>query len=454
MDIILGGKDSKFRPRGYQMPLIEAFEKNKDKKRFVIVWPRRAGKDITVLNLFIRAALKKVGVYYYIFPEYAHAKRAIWDSITNDGRRFLDFIPKELVVSSNSQEMKIWLTNGSLIQFAGSNKFDALRGTNPQGIVFSEYGWHDPKAYEVFSPVLRANHGFAVFVSTPNGHNHFYNLFKYAQDAGDDSWFYQFMTIDDTQHMTQEDIDQERREGILSEDMIQQEYYCSFDRGVEGSYYSKYLQQMRLAERICEVPYDPGLPVVTAWDIGVGDYTSIIFAQYDRNTIKIIDHYQNHRQGLEHYVQVLRSKPYIYSKHIAPHDMNNMEFATGQTRIEKARELGIDFIFAPGRKEKIGLQDGIERVRTMLPRTYIDTKNCDWVIKTLDNYHMQYDNKHKVYLPQPAKSEWNHCADALRYLAVSLHLLSDSSITPEELDRRYKDVMGMDHDPLYGFNRW
>lgn len=435
-------KVDRFDPREYQYDLVDAFESGKY-KRLVICWPRRSGKDISVFNLLIRAAFRKVGVYYYIFPEYSHAKRALWDSITNDGKSFLDFIPKELIKSSNSQEMKIKLINNSLIQLAGSNKFDSLRGTNPQGIVFSEYAYQDPEAYKVLSPVLLGNGGFALFVSTPNGHNHFHQMFTYASQA--DDWFAQILTVNETKHITAEDIQKEKDEGLISEDMIEQEYYCSFDLGVSGSFYSKYLQKMRLDERICEVPYNPALPVHTIWDIGVRDLTAILFVQYDGNTIKIIDFYQNNRLGMEHYVKIIREKPYLYGHHIFPHDGVNMEFQTGLTRLEKAHELGISPLIAPGKKEGIGLMDGIECVRTMLPRTYIDTKKCDFVIKTLDNYRQAYDSRSKTYLPHPAKSDWNHCADALRYLAVSLNLLGYRGMTAEELDARYERAMGLTH---------
>ena len=60
-------KLNKFIPRIYQLPVMDALE-NKGYKRIIIIWPRRAGKDVLAFNLIIRAALKRVGVYYYVFP--------------------------------------------------------------------------------------------------------------------------------------------------------------------------------------------------------------------------------------------------------------------------------------------------------------------------------------------------------------------------------------------------
>ena len=141
---------------------------NKGYKRVIAIMPRRTGKDIVAFNLCIRQCIRKVCVVYYIFPTFAQAKRVIWDSLTNSGDRFLDYIPKELIESTNSQEMKIRFINGSLLQLVGSDNFDALMGTNPAAVVFSEYALQDPRAYQFIRPILTANAGWALFITTPS----------------------------------------------------------------------------------------------------------------------------------------------------------------------------------------------------------------------------------------------------------------------------------------------
>ena len=138
---------NEFTPRPYQLPILDAIE-NKGYKRVVAILPRRAGKDMTAFQLCIRACLRKPCIIYYIFPTYSQAKKVIWDSITNDGKRFLDFIPDQVVESKNSQEMKVRFKNGSLLQLVGSDNYDSLMGTNPSGVVFSEYALQDPRAYQ------------------------------------------------------------------------------------------------------------------------------------------------------------------------------------------------------------------------------------------------------------------------------------------------------------------
>jgi len=169
-----------------------------------------------------------VGTYYYIFPTYSQAKKAIWDAITIDGLQMLDYIPPETIVSKNSQELKIKLINGSYLQFVGSDNYDSLRGTNPRGVIFSEYAEQYPQAWnEVIRPILAANKGWAVFLSTPKGRNHFYDLYKMAQESP--YWFTYRLTLDDTKHIDDVEMDQIRKE--MSEDMIEQEFYVSFDVG-------------------------------------------------------------------------------------------------------------------------------------------------------------------------------------------------------------------------------
>src|SRR5271165_227982 len=179
-------KLNKFKPRDYQLPIFDALE-NKGYKKVLAILPRRAGKDVCGFNLMIRAALKKIGVYYYIFPTYTQGKKILWDSLTNAGDRFLDYIPEELIESMNSQEMKIRLVNGSLIQIVGSDNYDSLVGTNPRGVVFSEYALQDPRAYQFIRPILTANGGWALFLSTPRGKNHMWELYQIALQSP--QWF-------------------------------------------------------------------------------------------------------------------------------------------------------------------------------------------------------------------------------------------------------------------------
>lgn len=178
--------------------------------------------------------------------------------------RFRDHIPKELIESENSQELKITLVNGSFIQILGSENIDGLRGISPKGIVFSEYAFQNPTAWEVMRPILAENGGWAIFNSTPNGKNHFYDLYQMA--VQNDNWFTQKLSIENTVDennqfiVSKEYVEEERRNG-MGEEMIQQEYYVSFDVGAIGSYFAKEIETAREEERITSIPFNRDVPV-------------------------------------------------------------------------------------------------------------------------------------------------------------------------------------------------
>ena len=195
-----------FKPRSYQKAIFQAIEQG-DKRRALLCWPRRAGKDMTCFWLCIRAALRKPQVIFYIFPTYSQGRKILWDSLTNDGKRILDYIPKEAIFSINSQELKVRFVNGSLLQIVGSDSYDNLMGTNPQLCVFSEYALQDPRCYSFIRPILTANGGIAIFISTPRGRNHFFELYEVARQS--DDWFCQKLTVEDTKHIDLEEIEKE-----------------------------------------------------------------------------------------------------------------------------------------------------------------------------------------------------------------------------------------------------
>lgn len=422
----------KFRPRDYQKPIFDAFF-NKKFKRLVVILPRRAGKDLTCWNILIRDAINEVGVYYMIYPTYTQGKKILWNSITIQGERFLDYIPKRIIAGVNSSDMRIALVNGSIIQIIGSDDPDRIVGTNPRGVVFSEYALQNPRIYSLISPILSANLGWAIFISTPRGRNHFWELYNMAMNSP--AWWTIKLGLNETRHISYEEVERDMREGLMSPDLVQQEYFSSFSAGVEGSYYCKYLDKMRLSNQLGVVPWESGFPVHTAWDIGVRDSTSIIFFQTIGQVVRIIEYYENSKEGLEHYTKYVLSKDYQYGKHIAPHDIRVKEFGSGMTRIDKARQLGVRFTIAGN----ISIVDGIEAVRSTLSKVWIDEAKCAKLIKAIENYRQEWDDKRKVYKDKPLHDNFSHAADALRYMCIALPKTHDG-LSAEALEQRYRDV--------------
>lgn len=214
----------KFTPRDYQLPLFQAMDAGT--KRAILVWHRRAGKDKACWNYMIKRAVERVGTYFYFLPEYSQAKKVVWDNIDNDGFKMIHHIPQELVKATNATDLKIELVNGSVIQLMGADNFSKSGvGTNPVGVVLSEYSINNPQVWGFLRPILKVNGGWAIFNFTPRGQNHAYQLLKMAEDY--EEWFTQILTVDDTGILTKEDIEAELREG-MSQAMVDQEYYCKF----------------------------------------------------------------------------------------------------------------------------------------------------------------------------------------------------------------------------------
>lgn len=424
----------KFKPRKYQLDICKAFDE-RGYRKMVIVLPRRAGKDIVAFNLLIRSALRRIGTYFYLLPTAVQARRTLFEGMTIDGQRILDFIPKDLIKSINIQQMKVTLTNNSNILFVGSDNYDSLRGTNPIGCIFSEFAYQHPQAYPTIRPVLLANDGWCMFISTPFGENHFYDIFKIAK-SNPHEWYTCFMTVKETGHISEEQIQKEIESGEISPDMAEQEYYCSFSIGAIGAYYAKYLNRMELNNQVGFVDWQPGHQVHTAWDLGVRDSCVILMFQCIGQQISIIDMYMNSDVGIEHYINVLQNKPYVWGKHVAPHDIKVREFTGGGlSRMEKAAQLGINFILSPN----ISVIDGIESVRTTLPRIYIDNSKCKLLIAALRNYRKQYDPATKVYGTHPLHDNNSHVADALRYLCLTLPKIQTTS-NASEIEKRYQET--------------
>jgi len=388
------------------------------KKRAIYVWHRRAGKDLLALNRILYAGLfEAVGTYWHIFPSYAQGAKSIWQETNSEGRKYIDYIPRELIAKKNEKELKITLKNGSIYQIVGSDNPDSLRGAGIKGAVFSEFAEQDPRVWGTIQPMLLENNGFAMFNFTPKGQNHAYELYKMAQKMPD-VWHSEIKTAEETGVFTKEQLEQVKAE-ILSEgktlDFFNQEFLCSFNNPIEGAYYSKIIDDLDKQGRIGNYPWERQLPVSTFWDLGVGDATTIWFAQFIRNEIRIIDYIEDNNKGLDSYIKEVKDKPYIYQDHYAPHDIVVREFSNGKSRIETALELGLRFLIAP----KLSVDDGINAVRKILPSCFFNETTTRRGLLALKNYKKEFDNKNNTFKLQP-KHDWaSHGADAFRYLAIS-----------------------------------
>jgi phage terminase large subunit len=396
-------------PRWYQMPLWQYMERGG--KRAVFVCHRRGGKDLTAMNWASLACVQRIGLYWHLFPTYAQGKKIAWDGKTKAGRPFTDVFHPDLVMGKNHTEMKISMKNGSIYNVVGADKPDSLVGANPIGVIISEWSLMSPYVWDLLQPILAENGGWVIFVYTPRGKNHGWKTLVAAKK--NPNWYCEVYPNSKTKVVPEEAI-QEMRESGMPEEMIQQEMECSFEAPLSGSYYGTAISVARKQNRVGKFPWEPKVPVHTAWDLGVGDSTAIWFYQMVHTEIRIIDHYETSGEGLPHYVKVLRDKPYVYGRHYGPHDIAIKEFGTGKTRVETARLLGLKFDVLP----QSPIEDGIEAVRSILPRCYFNEPLVERGLSALENYHKEWDEVKMVFKNKPDHDWTSHSADGFRYLAM------------------------------------
>lgn len=213
---------------------------------------------------------------------------------------------------------------------------------------------------------------------------------------------------------------------------------CSYIRGVEGAIYGRYMDELRAKEHICSVDWEPTSKVHTAWDLGRNKNMAVIFFQVVRQEIRIIDTLQLKEGAIPEYIAEAKKKPYIYGTHIGPHDIKVHDMGTNITRWGIAYQLGFNFEEAPS----VGVENGIEATKAIFHRLWIDEKKCDVLIRSLDNYRMEWDEKREEYSERPMRDWTCHYSDALRYLAISLDKIGDY-LTPEQLDQNFAKAKAM-----------
>lgn len=359
-------------PRAYQEPLWFALESGI--KRAFLFWHRRAGKDLTMLNRIACCSMQTVGAYWHVFPTYKQGRRIAWEGRTKDGRRFVDHFPKEIISRIRDQEMTIDFINGSSYQIVGADNPDSQVGTNPVGMVFSEFAvLESDDIWILLQPILAENDGWAIFITTPRGRNHAYRMYQKFKD--DPTWFCEVLSYKDTGAITEEAVARAIREG-MSVSMAAQEFECSFNAALEHAFYGEEMKKASDEGRIGLYPHLEDFPVETWWDIGMDNRTAIWFVQKHQGALRIIDYVEGQNKGHPHWMTVLGEKMnrlhYNYSEHLLPHDVNVNEWGTETTRIERFYNAGIHNVRAVA---KIGKMDGIDAVKATLGRCYFHEPN-------------------------------------------------------------------------------
>lgn len=389
-----------------------------------IVAHRRAGKTVACINDAIRKCLesdKPDPRIAYVAPFYAQAKDIAWSYLA----RFSAPIPG---IVKNESELRIDYPNGGRIRLYGADNYDRMRGTYNDDVTIDEPAQMDPRAWpEVIRPTLADFNGGATFIGTPAGRDWFYKVDKDETGAELPGWFRLILKASETKVVPEAELISLR--SGLTEEQYAQEFECSFEAAVIGAYYGRLMAAADADKRITGVPYEPTALVYTAWDLGIRDSTAIWFAQVIGREVHVIDYYEASGVDLGHYVREITQRPYLYAGHIVPHDAQAKELGTGKSRLEVLETLGLKNITVAAMHR---VEDGINAVRTIIPRTWFDARKCSRGIDALKLYRSEYDDKLQALKPRPVHDWTSHAADAFRYLAMTLDGMTRSTPKVEE----------------------
>jgi len=376
------------------------------KRWIVLVLHRRAGKTTAALNHLQRDALKIPNSRFaYIAPTYKQAKNVAWDLI----KFYARVIPG---VQFNEAELTVKYPNGSKLTLYGADNPDSLRGIGLWGVVFDEYSQQPSNIFsEIIRPALADHNGYAIWIGTPKGKNEFFRL--YEQGKLDDAWLSLLLTVEDTQLIATQELDDARK--VMSADEFLQEWFCSFEAAIKGAIYAAEIAKARSEKRMTVVPYDEGHPVFTVWDLGIGRNMAVGFYQRIAGKVLKIDYWEGtNDEGLPQTIKVIKDKPYVYGKHFGPHDIAQKDVSTGTTRLETAKKLGIAFEIVP----KVSVADRIHAGRLLWNRLLIDAEKCKYWLDAIGQWRRTWDDKRGMFLDQPYHDWTSHGADEYTYAAL------------------------------------
>lgn len=431
-----------YKPRRWALP----FHATK-KRKSVLVLHRRAGKTVGEVNHAQRYAtddqleaerlrflepsftdahireLLRARHYAVIFPTYKQAKLVAWEKAKYYASTIPGAVPNEV-------DLAVRYPNGSKVQLFGADNPDSLRGPAFSGAVFDEYQDHPTNIYgEIISKALADHLGWVVLGGTIKGKNQLYKTYQAAKN--DPEWFALWQDVDaslETEdgatiialRRAMEDDRADVANGITTQAEFDQEWYLSPEAAIRGAIYGELIAEARKAGRLTRVPYDPSIPVDTDWDLGVGDNTSIWFSQsLYTGEVRVIDFYEASGEGLPHYKSVLDAKGYTYGTHWAPHDIQQRELTSGNSRLEIARKLGLHFQVAPRIQ---ALEERIHAARMFLPRCYFDEVRCEDGIEALTHYRWAFNEQLQEQKPTPVHDWASHAADSFGGLAYRWYL--------------------------------
>lgn len=413
-----------------------------------MVCHRRAGKTVACVNELVNQAIyskKKRPRYGYIGPLLKQSKKIAWEYLKEAVQGLTDKV--------SESELYVRLKhNGAEICIYGADNPDSFRGLYFDGIVLDEYGDMSPSVWgKVLVPTLSDRRGWAVFIGTFKGKNHFYRIFRRSQGldlpSGEDPeewkrrWYSFLLKASESGILPPSELAIARAE--QDEEEYEQEYECNPNAAVKGTYYAKQIAELEGRKQIYSefADYDPHLPVDIFTDLGIDDMTAMIFTQTHADGYAFIDYYEDNGKKLSDYFDVLAERGYRYRHIWLPHDARSRTLQTGVSTIQLAIEESKRLEFFSNEPDqmairvspKLDIQDGINAVRKRLPRCHFNRKT-EQLVEALRHYRKEWDEDNQVFRNKPDHDWSSHPCDAFRYWALSTIALKVEDDRPKEVE--------------------
>jgi len=420
-----------WRPRAYQMPAWSYLENGG--RLAELVWHRRSGKDEIMLHRTACAAFERTAGYWHMLPQYAQARKAIWDAVNpHTGKKRIDeAFPHELRAGIDNTKMILRLKGGSTWQVVGSDNPDSLVGSTPAGIVYSEWALSNPNVRAYLRPIVAENNGWQCFITTPRGRNHAHTTMQAAKrimDAGGDA-FAQVLDAYETGVLTAERLETELRAYIdeFGEDYgrakFEQEYGCSFDAAVLGAILARSIGLAEKQGRIGDdVEFDPmGAPLEITADLGRRDTATWWFWQPQMGGHQIVDYDGGWGIDAEEWCDRLAKKIDQYKRFSGralgriwlPHDARAKTFAAKRSAVEIfVSKFGSDHVAMVPRSS---IADRVNAARVLIPRIRFNATNCQRGLDGLRSWKYEYNEETKIFSSDPVHDWASHDGDGFSY---------------------------------------
>lgn len=375
-----------------------------DHRYKVVNCGRRAGKStLASIQMFTFAWNKPNSIVWYIAPTYRQAKDIMWQML-------LQVIPAEGIRRKNETELRLDLINGSQIYLKGAEDPDKLRGVRIDLAVFDEVAfitrWDE--AWKVIRPTLADSVADCIFISTPNGFNHFKDL----SERKHKDWKYFHFTTYDNPYIPKEEVDDARNN--MDEDSFAQEWLGEF-RKMSGLIYKDFDRNVHMVD----IPEIGGWTRARSIDFGYGHKTCCIWfaINSDGSQIYAYDGFYESGMTLDQIADAVRIKD----------GDSQITKSVGDSaqplNIRELSDRGV--IFNPVDKGADSVKMGIQKVASLLKirhdtgkPTLMFNKDLEWIAHEMERYRWMENKTQGIIKEAPLKNE-DDAVDAIRYFAMN-----------------------------------